>query len=141
MNSTLKKLRQYSLFSFFENQALTVVSRDTYQCKRNVCKKADKPSIMTKIDKVKPAHAAKIKKRIIPPTQLSLCKPFDNTMFHNTSDNSVRQFQNYKKNCLSRIMKIDAYEHGPMTKPTNEDKTLYAKWYSKHIQLCEWPDE
>lgn len=61
----------------------------TNQCKRNVCKKADSPSISTRILMVRSAHTANIAHKKNPPTQLSDCNPKRNTMFHSTSANSV----------------------------------------------------
>lgn len=74
---------------------------NTYQCKRNVCKKADKPSIITRIAIVNIAQNAKITNNAIPPTGDVPDKPCCNTIFHNTSDNSKRK--DYIEKCLKNL--------------------------------------
>lgn len=104
-----------------------------------------------KISRHLPAHAAKIKYNVIPPVQSSLCNPFDNTIFHNTSDNSAIEKQDrnrkwaqfidrFQTTVLKLIIFIDTYEHGPVTKPTNANRKLCEKLYSEHTQWYEWPD-
>lgn len=60
-----------------------------YQCKRSVCKKAERPSINTKMPTVSTPQNPKMIHRIMPPYQLSMTKPWRRTMFHSTSANSV----------------------------------------------------
>lgn len=114
-----------------------------YQCKRSVCKKADNPSIMTKIAKVQAAQAAKITYRIMAPVQLSLCKPFDKTMFHNTSDNSEKNHTKHRqvtKDHTQQNKCRKTHEHEQETKPTNGDRKRCARLYSKRIQWYELID-
>lgn len=66
-----------------------ITIKKIYQCKRSVCKNADKPSITTSIAKLKNAQAANIKYKNTAPVYNSPFNPIDNTMVHNTSDNSV----------------------------------------------------
>lgn len=65
------------------------VARWTYQCKRNVCKNADRPSIMTRMPMVRPAQKAKITHKNMPPDQPFCTNACRNTMSHSTSANSV----------------------------------------------------
>lgn len=87
-----------------------------YQCKRRVCKKADKPSIMTKMARVKTAQAANTTYSMIEPVASELWRPLDNTMFHNTSDNSGRESRLLAGHCLGEG--FGTYVHEPMKEPT-----------------------
>lgn len=69
----------------------------SYQCKRSVCKKADKPSIKTNIAMVSTLQKAKMTHKQTPPYQLSMTKAWRNTISHNTSANSVLKNWNKKK--------------------------------------------
>lgn len=60
----------------------------SYQCKRRVCRKADKPSIITNMANVKRDHAAKKMYIFIDPTYVASLRAIWNTIFHNTSDSS-----------------------------------------------------
>lgn len=62
-----------------------------YQCKRNVCKNAESPSIITNIANVKVAQMEKNTYNLTEPTKVSSVKPICSTMFHNTSDNSEKK--------------------------------------------------
>lgn len=68
---------------------LYAFSQTTYQCSRRQWRKADRPSIRTKIAMVRVAQMANVIQRAIPPTQPSNISPLRNTMFHSTSDSSA----------------------------------------------------
>ena len=61
----------------------------TNQCSLSVCKKADNPSIHSRITMVATAQNANRLKMIIQPQYALIFKPSRRTMFHNTSDNSA----------------------------------------------------
>lgn len=64
---------------------------NTNQCKRKVCRNADKPSMRTKIPTVRTAQNAKIAHKITPPNHDSDFSPICKTMVHKTSDNSAKE--------------------------------------------------
>ena len=76
------------------------------QCRRNVCKNADNPSIITRMANVKRDHAPNIKYTIIGPlTDPDDCKPIFKTMFHKTSDNSKEKYDNKNLNYEYKMFK------------------------------------
>lgn len=77
------------------------------------------------------------------PTALSLCKPFDNTMLHKTSDNS--DFKNNYKISMNMWLAWgvagNTHEHEQAIEPTSADRKLCVKLYSKRIRSCGLIDE
>lgn len=63
----------------------------TYQCRRSVCRNAERPSIKTKMPTVKTAQKANTTVKKMPPSQPSLFKPRDKTIVHKTSASSVNK--------------------------------------------------
>lgn len=63
-----------------------------YQCKRSVCKNADRPSISTRIPIVRTAQKPKTNHNQIPPIHEDRIRPLVITIPHNTSDNSKRMY-------------------------------------------------
>ena len=59
-----------------------------YQCRRKVCRNADSPSMRTRMLTVKPAQAANMKYRRIPPYQSWTISPLRSTICQSTSDSS-----------------------------------------------------
>lgn len=70
----------------------------TYQCRRKACRKADKPSMTSRMATVSTAKAAKMMKTTMSPTQLLLFNPLCITIVQRTSDNSAKG--NNKKTVL-----------------------------------------
>lgn len=62
----------------------------TYQCRRNACRKAESPSMTSRMATVSTANAAKMMKMMIRPAQLLLLNPLCITMLQRTSDSSVK---------------------------------------------------
>lgn len=65
--------------------------RTTYQCRRKACRKADKPSMTSRMATVSTANAAKMMKMVMRPVQLLLLSPLSITMVQRTSDSSARR--------------------------------------------------
>ena len=66
-----------------------------YQCSLRACKKADSPSITSRIPMVRTAQNAHRQKMMAQPTSwtlIAILKPYIvNTMFHSTSESSVQR--------------------------------------------------
>lgn len=76
----------------FNVNVLVKINQNIYQCKRKVCKNADNPSIITNIPSVKTAQTPKKIYILTTPIYVGSVNPICNTMFHNTSDNSAKQY-------------------------------------------------
>ena len=63
----------------------------TYQCSLSVWRKAESPSINSRMATVSTAHGANTMKMATAPTGPSIFSPVANTMDHSTSDNSTVQ--------------------------------------------------
>jgi len=66
-------------------------TNDFYQCKRSVCKKAERPSISTRMPTVRIAQKPKTNHNQIPPIHEFSIRPLDMTILHKTSDNSEKK--------------------------------------------------
>lgn len=77
---------------------------NTHQCKRNVCKNADKPSIMTRIAMVNTDQAAKVKYKAIGPKFEFKSKPLRRTIVQSTSDSSRKIKRNFKKLIINLVI-------------------------------------
>lgn len=70
-----------------------------YQCNLSVCRNADRPSIMTNIASVNVDHMPNIMYNFTAPQCVSLVRPNLKTIFHSTSDNSVKKSYLYFVQC------------------------------------------
>ena len=60
-----------------------------YQCSLRVCRKAESPSISSKMPTVRQAQGMNTRKITTQPAKPSIVVPMENTMVHSTSDSSV----------------------------------------------------
>lgn len=63
--------------------------RPTYQCRRKACRKAESPSMTSRMATVSTANAAKMMKMAMRPAQPLLLSPLCITMVQRTSDSSA----------------------------------------------------
>lgn len=63
----------------------------THQCKRRACRKAESPSMTSRMATVSVAKAAKMKKRPKPPPRLLTLRPMWITMVQSTSESSAEK--------------------------------------------------
>jgi hypothetical protein len=70
----------------------------TYQWRRRVWRKAERPSMSTKMETVSMAQNPKIPQSTIPPIQSSKTSPCLITMFHNTSLSSENKTEQLVQN-------------------------------------------
>jgi len=70
------------------NQTDSLKYIQTDQCRRNVCKNAESPSMTSRMATVSTAHGANRKKINTEPNEPPTEKPIWSTMFHRTSDSS-----------------------------------------------------
>lgn len=67
---------------------LRILRVDTYQCKRRACRKAERPSMTSKMATVRVAKAANMKNKPNPPAKLRTLSPTWITMVQRTSESS-----------------------------------------------------